>query len=207
MGGRWAAVVAGTAAAMLLLSGCGGSAAGETAAESSLGFVAGDGSIVLLAPEERDASPVAAGPLLSGGELSTAEHRGAVVVLNVWASWCAPCRAESPDLQAVWEATQDGGVQFVGINTRDSEAAAQAFVVNYGLTYPHLLDPDGRTQLLFRDTLPPQAIPSTLVLDKQGRVAGRVLGAASQSQLLGLIEPLVAEPYDGPVPEPIVVQP
>jgi peroxiredoxin len=207
MGGRWSAAAACAAAAVLLLTGCGGSAAGETAAEASLGFVAGDGSIVLLAPEERTAAPVAAGPLLSGGQLNTADLQGAVVVLNVWASWCAPCRAESPDLQAVWDATREGGVQFVGISTRDSEAAAQAFVANYGLTYPHLLDPDGRTQLLFRDSLPPQAIPSTLVLDKHGRVAGRVLGAASQSQLLGLIEPLVAEPYDGAAPEPIVVQP
>lgn len=206
MGGRWSVVAAGAVAAVLL-TGCGGAANGETGTEGSLGFVAGDGSIVLLDPQDRTDAPVAAGPLLSGGELSTADLRGSVVVLNVWASWCAPCRAESPDLQAVWDATRDGGVQFVGINTRDSEAAAAAFVGNYGLTYPHLLDPDGRTQLLFRDSLPPQAIPSTLVLDKQGRVAGRVLGAASQSQLLGLIEPLTAEPYEGPGPEPIVVQP
>ncbi len=158
MGGRWSVVAAGAVAAVLL-TGCGGAANGETGTEGSLGFVAGDGSIVLLDPQDRTDAPVAAGPLLSGGELSTADLRGSVVVLNVWASWCAPCRAESPDLQAVWDATRDGGVQFVGINTRDSEAAAAAFVGNYGLTYPHLLDPDGRTQLLFRDSLPPAGDP------------------------------------------------
>lgn len=207
MGGRWPAVAAGALATALLLSGCGGAASGEPSTEGGLGFVAGDGSIVLLAPQERTQAPVVSGPMLSGGELSTADLAGSVVVLNVWASWCAPCRAESPDLQEVWTATGSDGVQFVGINTRDSVAAAQAFVGNYGLTYPHILDPDGRLQLLFRDSLPPQAIPSTLVLDKQGRVAGRVLGVATQSQLLGLIEPLVVEPYSGSTPDQIVVQP
>jgi thiol-disulfide isomerase/thioredoxin len=169
--------------------------------------VAGDGSIVVLAPSQRVAAPELSGPLLSGGELSTKDFLGAVVVLNVWASWCAPCRAEAPDLQAVWDATSDGGVQFIGLNTRDSDAAASGFVRTYGLTYPQMLDPDGRLQLLFRDTLPPQAIPSTVVLDKEGRVAARALGAVSQSDLLGLIEPLVAEPSSLPVPAPVIVQP
>ena len=98
-------------------------------------------------------------------------------------------------------------MQFVGINTRDSAAAAQGFVSSFGLTYPQILDPDGRQQLLFRDTLPPQSIPSTLVLDKEGRVAARMLGAVSQSELLGVIEPLVAEPATVPAPPPVIVQP
>jgi len=169
--------------------------------------VAGDGSIVVLPADQRVEAPALSGPLLSGGELSTADFRGVVVVLNVWASWCAPCRAEAPDLQAVWQATADGGVQFIGLNTRDSDTAAAGFVKTYGLTYPQMLDPDGRLQLLFRDTLPPQSIPSTVVLDKEGRVAARALGAVSQSDLLGLIEPLVAEPSASPVPAPVVVEP
>lgn len=200
-------LLAGLAATALLLSACGGSAAGETGSISEQGFVAGDGSIVVLPTGDRVAAPELAGDLLSGGQLSTADLTGAVVVINVWASWCAPCRAEAPDLQSVWDATQDGGVQFVGVNTRDSEAAASGFVDNFGLSYPQLLDPDGRLQLLFRDTLPPQSIPSTLVLDKEGRVAARALGAVSQSDLLGLIEPLVAEPSARPVPDPVIVQP
>lgn len=187
--------------AAVLLVGCGSRSSGEQ------GFVAGDGSIVVLPVEQRRPAPELAGELLSGGALSTADLAGAVVVVNVWASWCAPCRAEAPDLQAVWDATADGGVQFVGLNTRDSQAAARSFVRRFELTYPQLLDPDGRLQLLFRDTLPPQAIPSTIVVDKQGRVAARALGAVSQSTLLGLIEPLVREPSDAPVPAPIRVQP
>lgn len=197
-------LIAGWLFGALLLAGCGASS-GDTPGEQ--GYVAGDGSIVVLPPSERVSAPEVAGPLLSGGDLSTADFRGAVVVLNVWASWCAPCRAEAPDLQEVWSATQDGGVQFVGLNTRDSDASAAGFVRSYGLTYPQLVDSDGRLQLLFRDTLPPQAIPSTVVLDKDGRVAARALGAVSQSELLGLIEPLVAEPSSSPVPAPVIVQP
>lgn len=193
-------------ASLLLLVGCGNSSdSGAPGGEQ--GFVSGDGSIVALAPSERPTAPDVSGPLLSGGELSLADFRGAVVVLNVWASWCAPCRAEAPDLQAVWEATKDGGVQFIGLDTRDSDAAAAGFVRTYSLTYPQVLDPDGRLQLLFKDSLPPQAIPSTVVLDKEGRVAARSLGAVSQSQLLGMIEPLLVEESSLPVPEPLVVSP
>lgn len=82
---------------------------------------------------------------------------------------------------------------FVGLDTRDSVTAAQAFVDRYGLTYPQVRDEDGRLQLLFRDTLPPQAIPSTVVVDRDGRVAARLLGRVSESSLRGVIEPLVAE--------------
>ncbi len=204
MGGRISAAAATAVLGVLLLSGCGGSASGESPAGGEQRFVAGDGSIVLLSAEDRVAAPELAGPLLSGGDLTTADLRGSVVVINVWASWCAPCRAEAPDLQTVWEATQGNEVQFVGINTRDSEAAARGFVETFSLTYPQILDADGRRQLLFRDSLPPQAIPSTLVLDKEGRVAGRVLGVVTQSQLLGLIEPLVAEESTSEPPAPIM---
>lgn len=199
--------VAVLAACLLLVSGCGGDANGETGPGGEQGFVAGDGSIVLLPVADRQAAPAVTGELLSGGELSTADLAGSVVVLNVWASWCAPCRAEAPDLQAVWDATSEEGVQFIGLNTRDSAAAAQGFVDTYGLSYPQIQDPDGRQQLLFRDTLPPQSIPSTLVLDKEGRVAARALGVVSQSAMLGLIEPLLLEPSPVPAPTPILVQP
>lgn len=191
----------------LLLSGCSGAASGQEAPPGEQGFVAGDGSIVVLPAQDRKAAPTLSGELLSGGELSTADLRGSVVVLNVWASWCAPCRAEAPHLQTVWEATQAGGVQFVGLNTRDSQASAAGFVDKYALTYPQLLDSDGRLQLLFRDTLPPQAIPSTILLDKEGRVAARALGAVSESDLLGLIEPLVKEQSAAPTPSPVIVRP
>jgi thiol-disulfide isomerase/thioredoxin len=116
-----------------------------------------------------------------------------VVVLNVWASWCAPCRSEADELAAVANEKADDGVVFVGLNTRDSAAPAQAFVERFAIPYPNVVDTDGAKQLLFSDTLPPQAIPSTLVIDRQGRVAARAIGEVDRSRLLGLIEPIEAE--------------
>ena len=180
---------AGLALCALLLAACGAS----SDAGSGTAFIAGDGSIVLLAPQDRIPAPELQGETLDGGTFSLAEHRGEVVILNVWASWCAPCRAEAPTLESVWTAVQGEGVQFVGLDTRDTVAAAAAFVEKYGVTYPNVIDTDGQLQLLFGDSLPPQAIPSTVVIDKEGRVAGRILGRASESSLLGLIEPLLVE--------------
>lgn len=191
---RAAAVTTATAVLFgaLMLSGCGSQAA-TGAADTGTGYVAGDGSAVVLPVAERQPAPDIAGPTLDGGTWSLAEDLGQVVVLNVWASWCAPCRAEAPALEQVSVETADQGVQFVGLNTRDTEAAAQAFVSNYGITYPNVVDVDGALQLAFRDTLPPQAIPSTVFIDAQGRVAARVLGEIDRSRLQGIIDTLVTE--------------
>lgn len=190
------------AALTLTLSACGDASSGAAgaggsgadSAGSQTGFVAGDGSIIVLDPADRAQAPAIDGPTLEGGAYDTADHLGEVQVLNVWASWCAPCRAEAPDLVTVAGEYADRGVQFVGLNTRDSQTAALAFVERFGITYPNLIDRDGRLQLAFRDTLPPQAIPSTLVLDRQGRVAARVLGIVSASSLRGVLDTVLAEP-------------
>lgn len=183
-------------AGALLLSGCGGQAASGTA-DTGTGYVAGDGSAVVLPVAERQPAPDISGPTLEGGTWSLADHVGQIVVLNVWASWCAPCRAEAPALEQVSVETADQGVQFVGLNTRDTQAAAKAFVANYGITYPNLVDDDGSLQLAFRDTLPPQSIPSTVFIDAQGRVAARVLGEIDRSRLQGIIDTLLAEQQAG----------
>ena len=177
----WAA--AGAAVLTVVLTACGQGSTG-----TGTGFVAGDGSIVLLDESARPTAPELVGTTLDGSTFRLADHLGEVVVLNVWASWCAPCRAEAPELQSLWEEFEGQGVQFVGLDTRDTEAAALAFIDAYGITYPNVVDTDGRLQLLFQDSLPPQAIPSTLVIDPQGRVAGRILGRISESTLRGLIE-------------------
>jgi peroxiredoxin len=180
-------------AVALLVAGCGGSAEAEAGSVPEAGYVAGDGSIVLVPPSERVAAPDVVGPTLDGETFRLADHRGDVVVLNVWASWCAPCRAEAPTLAALSEELQAQGVTFVGLDTRDSDASARAFIDRFGIEYANVIDRDGQLQLLFSDTLPPQAIPSTLVIDREGRVAGRVLGKASESALRGMIEPILAE--------------
>ncbi len=175
--------------AVLLLAGCGSSSASASGADS--GFVAGDGSLVLVPADERTPAPELVGETLDGGSFRLADHLGQVVVLNVWASWCAPCRAEAPALAALATEYEGAGVQFVGLDTRDSDVPARDFVARFGIPYPNVIDRDGRLQLLFGDSLPPQAIPSTIVIDPAGRVAGRALGKVSESSLRGLIEPLL----------------
>ncbi|HEX6887017.1 MAG TPA: TlpA disulfide reductase family protein [Candidatus Nanopelagicales bacterium] len=165
-------------------------AGGDVAAQ---GYVSGDGSTTIVAEADRKPAPQFTGETLAGGQFDLAEHRGAVVVLNVWASWCAPCRAEAADLAAVATEKAEDGVVFVGLNTRDSAAPANAFVSRFGLPYDNVIDTNGTKQLLFRDTLPPAAIPSTLVIDRAGRVAARAIGEVDRSRLLGLIEPIEAE--------------
>lgn len=172
------------AVSALLLTGCGSGGAEQQAGS---GFVAGDGSITLIDETQRVAAPELSGTTLDGETWSLADERGSVVVLNVWASWCAPCRAEAPMLAALAKELEPE-VAFVGLDTRDSDAAARAFVAKQGITYPNVIDTDGQLQLRFGDSLPPQAIPSTIVIDAQGRVAGRILGKASESDLRGLIE-------------------
>jgi peroxiredoxin len=183
-----------------ILAGCSANsvASGSDSAEVGVqGFVAGDGSLTLLDTQDREPAPALEGETINGEQFTLAEHVGEVVVLNVWASWCAPCRAEAPALWQVWNDTKDSGVQFVGLVTRDSPASARAFAERFELGYPHVMDDDGSLQLLFRDTLPPAAIPSTLIIDKEGRVAGRALGEVSESSLRGFIEPLLNEPAAG----------
>ena len=152
------------------------------------GFVAGDGSLVVIDESARQPAPEITGTTLDGKPFSLASLRGKIAILNVWASWCSPCRAEAPILEKTWQAQQGNGVQFIGLDTRDSDTAALSFIRKFGITYPNVIDRDGALQLRFSDTLPPQAIPSTLVIDAQGRVAARALGKVSESTLLGMIE-------------------
>jgi peroxiredoxin len=172
------------AAAVLALTACGGA----EATDSGAGFVGGDGSIIVIDPVDRVPAPELSGQTLNGETYTLADDQGEIVVMNVWASWCAPCRAEAPELEEVWTDVQGDGVQFIGLNTRDSTLSAQRFVETMGLTFPSVQDTDGRLQLLFSDSLPPQAIPSTLVIDREGRVAARILGKVSAATLRGVID-------------------
>ena len=178
------------AVVLVAVAGCSSESASEAADTS---FVAGDGSIVLLDPAERAAAPDLAGTTLDGQQLSSARLAGDVLVVNVWASWCAPCRSEAPSLERLSKEFADEGVSFIGLNTRDSETSARSFVERFGITYPNVIDRDGVLQLGFRESLPPRAIPSTLVIDRSGRVAARVLGAVSESSLRGVIEAVADE--------------
>ncbi|MDO9485433.1 MAG: TlpA disulfide reductase family protein [Actinomycetota bacterium] len=182
----------GACLALVLLTAVSLTACAQSDAPSSsggdTGFVAGDGSIVVVPVAERVQAPDFTLPTLDGTSFTLSKHLGKVVVMNVWASWCAPCRFEAPDLQEVWEQEKGKGVQFVGLDTRDSTTSAQAFVDRFGVTYPQAVDTDGQVQLLFRDTLPAQAIPSTLIVDAEGNVAARFLGATTAAVLRNVID-------------------
>lgn len=173
-------------------TGCGSDGRVQPAAASA-GFVEGNGVVTVVPAAEREPAPEFSGPLLEGGSFDLADAQGDVVVLNVWGSWCAPCRSEAPGFAAVAADTADQGVRFVGVNTRDTTVGAQTFVDEFALGYPSVVDPDGRLLLAFRDTLPPAAIPSTLVVDREGRMAARVLGPISEQSLADLVGQVAQE--------------
>lgn len=156
-------------------------------------YIEGDGAVTLVPQAQRDAAPQFGGPLLGGGEFELADARGDVVVLNVWGSWCPPCRKEAPDLQRVSQALADQDVRFVGVNVRDNETDARAFEREFGVTYPSVVDETGSLMLAFRDTLPPTSIPSTLVVDRDGRMAANVIGRITEASLRDLVNDIAAE--------------
>jgi thiol-disulfide isomerase/thioredoxin len=180
-------------AALVLAAGCSDGQVRRSGDGGQTRYIEGTGAITTVPVGDREPAPDFGGPLLDGGEFDLAEARGDVVVLNVWGSWCPPCRKEAPDLQAVAESLAADGVRFVGINTRDNPTDARAFQAEFGVTYPSVVDTDGARMLAFRDTLPPAAIPTTLVIDRQGRVAARVLGAITETSLRDLIGDVIAE--------------
>lgn len=164
-----------------------------SASQSAGGYVSGDGSITVVDPDAREPLSDITGQTLDGEQLSTADFDGQVLVLNVWASWCAPCRAEAPALQAVSEQLADDDVQFIGLNIRDQLTSAQQFEGEHGITYPSLFDPDSSTLLQMPPALYPASIPTTYVVDAQGRVAVRILDTTTASTLTDLVEDVLAE--------------
>lgn len=166
----------------LTLTSCGG--AKQVATRS---YVAGNGTVTFIGAKDRIEGPVLSGTTLDGENIQI--PHGGIVVVNVWASWCAPCRAEAPTLAAL--ADKYKGVVFVGVLTRDSEVAAQAFQKRFNLPYPTLVDDS--VLLGFRNSLSANAIPTTIVIDKKGRVAARISGEITVASLSDLIEKIHAE--------------
>jgi thiol-disulfide isomerase/thioredoxin len=174
------------------LAGC---ASADAGAGRAANFVAGDGSVRVLAESERPAPIALSGRTLEGGTLDVASLRGKVVVLNVWGSWCPPCRKEAPDLQAAATALEDRGVAFVGLNVNDRDPVpALAYQRTFKIRYPSLVDDGGRSLLALRGAVAPNAIPSTLVLDRQGRIAARISGATTRATLVGIVEDVLGRP-------------
>ena len=155
----------------LVLGSCGGGV-DDTSGD---GYIGGGKKITPVEPQDRVAMPELTGVDLDGNEISTADFEGKTLVINLWGSWCPPCREEAPVLREVSENLADDNVQFIGILTKDKPAAAKAFNTKAGITYPSIVDEDGRLQLAFAKSLPSQAIPTTWVIDKNGKVAARII--------------------------------
>ena len=169
--------------ALLLLTGC--SNGGASQAEES--FISGDGAVTFIQKSDRISAPKISGMTLLGTNYKF--DGGKVAVVNVWASWCSPCRAEEPALSAL--AKKYTGVEFIGILTRDNPVNAEAFVRKRDIPYPTLIDDS--ILVGFRKSLPANAIPSTVVIDKSGKVAARISGAITVTSLSELIEKVSAE--------------
>lgn len=170
-------------ASVLFLAGC--SNGGASKPEES--FIAGSGTVTKIKIGDRIAAPAISGMTLSGKDFTFT--KGKVAVVNVWASWCSPCRAEEPTLSALSQKYPD--TQFIGILTRDNPVNAEAFSRKRGTPYPTLIDDS--ILIGFRKSLPANAIPSTVVIDREGKVAARISGAVTVDSLSSLIEEVSSE--------------
>ena len=178
-----------TALLTALLTACSSPSNGSTGTN----YVAGDGTITLVAAVKRQAPVALRGTTLEGQPVDVAAYRGSVVVVNVWGSWCPPCRKEAPDLQAASQRLAGQGVKFLGVNTGDADPAqAVGFQKTFGVTYPSIADSTGAALLSLRGAVAPNAIPTTLVLDTQGRVAARISSATTTTTLTDLVGDVIA---------------
>lgn len=142
----------------------------------------------LYPPDKRLPAPKLEGTTLDDKPFALTDLAGDIVVINVWGSWCAPCRAETPDLVRLAKEDADRGVRFVGINTRDNADAAKAFVRSFNVPYPSVRDNNGEVLLSFRDTIPTTVVPTTVVIDRDGKVAARIIGPVTYDTLKGLLD-------------------
>ncbi|MGC4851941.1 TlpA family protein disulfide reductase [Micromonospora sp. DT4] len=180
---RWTAGLLAAVAAVALV-GCTSSKSQEKTCSTT-----SDG-IIECAPDQRSAPPKLAGELLTGGTYDVSEARGQVVVVNFWGSWCPPCRAEADDLEAVYQATKNAGVSFLGVSVQDSRDKAKAFEQGR-VTYPSLFDPPSKLALAL--DIPPNTVPATVVLDREGRIAAVIRAAVTQEGLQPIVERIAAE--------------
>ena len=183
-------------AALTLLAGCTNDPLAEQySAGTTKNYISGEGTISEIAPADREAPVSFAGVTDSGEEVGSDDYAGEVLVLNFWYAGCPPCRVEAPDLEKLNASFAGEGVSFLGVNVRDQAAQSLSFAEEFGITYPSVMDSDdGNLLLAFSGTVAPNAVPTTLVIDKEGRVAARILGGIEgTSNLRTLINDALAE--------------
>ncbi len=169
------------AIALAALTGCGRDAP-----------LSGQVGTTVIDPDDRVRLDGISGVTSDGEEIALADFAGRVVVLNGWATWCEPCREEMPTLVVADESFDDTLVGFLGVNISDDLQAAADFAMEFGVSYPSIVDEDGAIWATIPD-IPPSALPSTVIVDKKGRVAVRIIGKVDEATLPGLIQDVVDE--------------
>ncbi|GCE76575.1 TlpA family protein disulfide reductase [Cellulomonas biazotea] len=186
-------------AALLLVAGCSVGAADDDTPEDVVdqGYQSGDGSATTWAAADRKGPLDLAGTDYAGVTQDVADWRGDVVVLNTWYAACPPCRAEAPDLVDLANDYADQGVHVLGLNGTDAAGAAEAFQRQFEVPYPSIDDTDGAAVAALQGVVPVNAVPTTVLLDRDGKVAARILGLAEGSTLRALVDDLLAEQPGG----------
>lgn len=190
-------VVAIAIASAVVLTGC---TANEDLADqyrsgNGQGYISGDGAYTVIAEADRGEPIEFEGVIETGDTVSSDDYRGEVLVVNFWYAACPPCRLEAPDLEALSQQFAPDGVRFLGVNIYDQAPTAMSFAKEFGVTYPSILDVnDGSVRLAFAGQFAPNSVPTTLVLDQQGRVAARISGLISEPSVLrSMITDVLAE--------------
>ncbi len=183
-----AALAAGLISTTLLLAGCAsgdGITSDYNSSDAGGNYVSGDGSVRTIAAADRAEAVAFSGTTASGTTVSNTDYAGKVLVVNFWYAQCPPCRSEAPTLQKLSQKYADEDVAFLGVDIRDDSPQAVAFQKEFGVTYPSVIDNlSGSSMLLaFAGQVSPNTTPTTLVVDKQGRVAARFSGEVSGSIL------------------------
>jgi len=188
---------AGGAAVAIALSACTSedSLAKQANSGDNAGFIRGDGAVTELGTAKRTDAVEFSGKLFDGTVVDSKEFTGGVTVLNFWYAACPPCRKEAAGLEELHKEFTADGVKFYGVNVRDEKAAAEAFERSFGITYPSFVDKDGGVLMAYSKSrlVYPGSVPTTLVLDKKGRVSARIMGMADKGTLKALIATAVAE--------------
>ncbi|OJV60460.1 MAG: redoxin [Cellulomonas sp. 73-145] len=175
---------------------CGGAArpAGHPSDVVDQGYRSGDGSTTTWPVGQRKGPVTLSGTDYSGATQDVSAWRGDVVLLNTWYAACPPCRAEAPTLVALANEDAAKGLKVLGINGTDAAGAADAFVRQFAVPYPTIQDTGGSAIAALQGVVPVNAVPTTVLLDRQGKVAARILGLADPSTLRTLVDSLLAEP-------------
>ncbi|MFC0675830.1 TlpA family protein disulfide reductase [Brachybacterium hainanense] len=191
---RAALAAAGALAGATLLAACGSSdvSGRYQGGDEDAGYVSGNGTTAEIPAADRGEPLDFSGTTYDGEAFASADARGNVLVLNIWYASCPPCRAEAPDLRAIAEEYAEKGVRFLGINVRDEAGPARAFEDTYQIPYPSIPDLSAEIMYALRGQVAPNAVPSTLVVDPEGRVAARISGAADPSVLRAMIDTVLA---------------